>query len=51
MRDRIFRSLLNPLTDRVVDLALPRVPFAVQRRFLDYKVIRAVFAGYAEGVS
>jgi glycosyltransferase involved in cell wall biosynthesis len=49
--NRALRTLLNPLTDRIVDLALPRMPFPVQRRLLDYKVIRAVFSGYAEGAT
>jgi glycosyltransferase involved in cell wall biosynthesis len=49
--NRALRALLNPLTDRIVDLALPRMPFPVQRRLLDYKVIRAVFSGYSEGAT
>ena len=48
-RGRLFRALLNPITDRIVDGSLSRVPWAIQRRLLNYKVIRAVFAGYREG--
>ncbi len=51
LRDRALRACLNPLTDRVVDLLLPITPFAIQRLLLNYKVVRAVFAGYAEGAS
>jgi glycosyltransferase involved in cell wall biosynthesis len=47
--DRAFRLVLNPLTDRLVDLLLPRAPWAFQRRLLNYNVIRTVFAGYREG--
>lgn len=50
-RDRLLRHALNPITDRVVDVLLPRVPFALQRQLLNYKVIRAVFNGYAEEAS
>ncbi len=48
-RGRLFRALLNPVADRIVDASFPRVPWAIQRRLLNYKVIRAVFAGYREG--
>jgi glycosyltransferase involved in cell wall biosynthesis len=47
--DRLLRLTLNPITERVVRLLLPRAPFAVQRRLLDYLVIRTVFRGFAEG--
>lgn len=47
--DRALRFLLNPLSDRLVDALFPRVPWALQRRLLNYKVIRTVFAGYREG--
>ncbi len=49
MRDRLVRLLLNPVTDRLVDLFLHRVPWVLQRQLLNYKVIRTVFRGYAEG--
>jgi glycosyltransferase involved in cell wall biosynthesis len=49
LRNRLMRLMLNPLTDLVVNLALPVTPFAIQRRLLNYKVIRAVFSGYQEG--
>lgn len=47
LKDRALRMLMNPLTDRVVDLALPISPFAVQHQLINYKVIRAVWKGYA----
>lgn len=47
--DRILRMALNPLTDAVVRFLLMRVPFTLQRRLLDYLVIRTVFRGYVEG--
>jgi len=48
-RDRAFVALLNPLTDLVVDMAL-RIPwFPLQRRLLNYKVLRAVWSGYRDG--
>jgi glycosyltransferase involved in cell wall biosynthesis len=46
--DRLLRALMNPLTDRLVNLLLPVSPFSVQRRLLNYKVIRTVFAAYGE---
>jgi glycosyltransferase involved in cell wall biosynthesis len=47
--DRLFAALLNPATDAVVSL-LVRIPwFALQRRLLNYKVLRAVWSGYREG--
>ena len=49
--DRLFRAAMNPLTDAVVDLLLPRTPWAIQRRLLNYKVVRAVFAGYLDGAT
>ena len=49
IEDRLFRLLLNRVSDRIVDLLLPRTPWPIQRRLLNYKVIRAVFSGYREG--
>jgi GT2 family glycosyltransferase len=49
LQDRALRALLNPITDRVVDLGMLVSPFAVQRQLLNYKVIRNVFSGYREG--
>lgn len=51
LRDRIFRSFLNPAVDSVVDLLRLVAPFRVQRLLLNYKVIRTVFAGYREGLA
>ena len=51
LRNRAFRALLNSIDDRLVDLLLPRSPFWLQRRLLNYKVIRAVFAGYTEAAT
>jgi hypothetical protein len=48
MADRFLRASLNPVTDWLVDAILPFAPFALQRRLLNYKVLRAVFAGYCE---
>lgn len=50
LKDRMLRLALNPITDAAVRLLLPRVPFALQRRLLDYLVIRTVFRGFAQGV-
>jgi glycosyltransferase involved in cell wall biosynthesis len=49
LSDRAFIALMNPVTDAVVDGLLGRVPFEVQEQLINYKVIRAVFQGYAEG--
>ncbi len=49
LSDRLFRSFLNPVVDRLVDLLRVVAPFRVQRLLLNYMVIRAVFAGYREG--
>jgi hypothetical protein len=49
IRSRLFRALLNPVADRIVDVLLPITPWVIQRRLLNYKVIRAVFSGYREG--
>ena len=48
LADRLLRFLLNPLSDRVADVLLPRAPWSIQRRLLNYKVMRSVFAGYRE---
>jgi glycosyltransferase involved in cell wall biosynthesis len=47
-RDRLLRLALNPVSDRIVDSLLPRVPFVLQRQLLNYKVIRTVFRAYAQ---
>lgn len=49
LRDRLFRLMLNPLTDICVDLAMRIAPGSIRMRLLNYKVIRAVFTGYGEG--
>jgi len=49
-RDRLLRMLLNPLTDGIVAILLPISPFGIQRRLLDYRVIRTVFEGYVQGI-
>lgn len=51
LRDRIFRSFLNPAVEGIADVLLRVAPFRVQRQLLNYKVIRAVFAGYREGLA
>jgi glycosyltransferase involved in cell wall biosynthesis len=48
IRDRLFVSVMNPLTDRIVDSLLPHVPVFIQHQLINYKVIRAVCSGYAE---
>ena len=45
-RDRAFAALLNPVTDAVVNLALLIPWFPLQRRLLNYRVLRAVWSGY-----
>ena len=47
-RDRLFRLMLNPLTDVLIDLAMRISPVSLKMRLLNYKVIRAVFTGYRE---
>ena len=48
-QDRLLRAAMNPLTDMVAGLLL-RIPwFPIQRRLLNYKVLRAVWTGYREG--
>lgn len=47
--DRLFRLALNPVGETLARALLPWVPFAVQRRLLNYLVIRTVFRGYVEG--
>jgi GT2 family glycosyltransferase len=48
--DRALRALQNRATDGVSD-ALVRIPwFALQRLALNYKVLRAVWSGYREGI-
>jgi hypothetical protein len=46
---RVLRAAMNPVTDRLVDGLLRISPFAIQRRLLNYKVLRAVVSGYREG--
>jgi hypothetical protein len=49
LTDRAFRALLNPVTEVLVDLVLLIPVFALQRRLLNYKVLRAVWSGYRQG--
>ena len=49
--DRLFAALLNPLTDGLASLLI-RIPwFPLQRRLLNYRVLRAVWSGYREGLA
>jgi glycosyltransferase involved in cell wall biosynthesis len=47
-RDRLFRLLLNPISDGVARTLLHVPAFAIQRRALDYLVLRSVWRGYLE---
>jgi glycosyltransferase involved in cell wall biosynthesis len=49
VRHRLFRAFLNPVSDKIAHALLPKTPFVIQRRLLDYLVIRTVFRGFAEG--
>jgi cellulose synthase/poly-beta-1,6-N-acetylglucosamine synthase-like glycosyltransferase len=49
LSDRIVFAALNPVSDAIVSALLPISPFALQRRLLDYKVMRAVVRGYRRG--
>ena len=49
LADRAFVALLNPISDLFVDAALSIRWFPLQRRLLNYKVIRAVWTGYRDG--
>jgi hypothetical protein len=51
LRDRLMRLVLNPFSDLIVDVAIPIVPFSIQRRLLNYKVMREVSRGYREGAA
>jgi glycosyltransferase involved in cell wall biosynthesis len=48
--DRAFLAVMNPLTDKVVDFLLGFAPFRMQEQLINYKVVRAVFQGYAESM-
>jgi glycosyltransferase involved in cell wall biosynthesis len=48
LRDRMFRAVLNPSTDALARILLRWGPFAIQRRVLNYQVIRAVTSGWCE---
>jgi GT2 family glycosyltransferase len=48
LRDRAFRSLMNPVSDLLARLMLPIAPWTIQRRLIAYLVIRAVWRGYSE---
>ena len=50
LRDRMLRFLMNPVTDAVVGALLPVSPFWLQRRLLNYQVLRAVWRGYGEAM-
>lgn len=47
--DRAFRALFNPLADVLVSRLLWIPWFPLQRRLLNYRVLRAVWSGYREG--
>ena len=47
--DRLLRLALNPIGERLARLLLFRVPFAIQRRILDYLVLRTVWRGFWDG--
>ena len=49
VQDRALRALMNPLSDVAAQALLRWGPFALQRRALDYLVLRNVWRGYAEG--
>lgn len=50
LRDRLLRFLINPLTDVVVGALLLFSPFWLQRRLLNYQVLRAVWRGYGDAM-
>jgi glycosyltransferase involved in cell wall biosynthesis len=47
-RDRLFSALMNPVSDKVASVLIRWGPFVIQRRMLDYEVIRAVTSGWTE---
>jgi glycosyltransferase involved in cell wall biosynthesis len=49
LRDRAFMALMNPLTDLIANTLLRYAPFSIQEQLINYKVVRSVFRGYAEG--
>lgn len=51
LRDRMLRLLLNPVTDALVGALLPVSPFWLQRRLLNYQVLRAVWRGYHDAMA
>lgn len=48
LRDRGFRLLLNPVSDRIARMLMPVTPWSIQRRLIAYLALRAVWRGYAE---
>jgi GT2 family glycosyltransferase len=48
LRDRMLRSLMNPVTDALAGALLSVSPFWLQRRLLNYQVLRAVWRGYGD---
>jgi Glycosyl transferase family 2 len=50
LRDRAFRSLMNPASDLLARLMLPVAPWTIQRRLIAYLAIRAVWRGYSEAI-
>lgn len=48
--DRMFRLMLNPLTDMVAGAVIRTGPDALRMKALNYAVIRAVSRGYLEAV-
>jgi glycosyltransferase involved in cell wall biosynthesis len=50
-RDRLLRAAMNPLSDVAARAVVRCGPFALQRRALDYLVLRNVWRGYEEGAT
>lgn len=46
--DRLLRRSMNPISDAVARVALRVGPFRIQRRAIDYLVLRTVWRGYSE---
>jgi glycosyltransferase involved in cell wall biosynthesis len=49
LADRLFRLMLNHVSQRIASALVPRAPFVVQRRLLNYLVIGAIYDGYRAG--
>jgi GT2 family glycosyltransferase len=50
LRDRMLRFLMNPVTDALVGALVTISPFWLQRRLLNYQVLRAVWRGYRDAM-